>query len=188
MTRAKRNKYLAAIGVCSVALLADRLFLPQQAPAFEFDSTISHSAARNAAAAADAMEISSWPIPEVPFPRGITPLSDVSSLRDPFFVTGKSKEGQRQSKTDDRRNGAGGTDGRDEMSAERFASEIKLTGLMVVENRKLAIVGTHWLEPGQSLHGCALKSITGTEALFECYDGEARLSTIISRDGGKPGE
>ncbi len=165
----KKTIYLSLIGLGAVALLLDRLFVSHGTPesALASDTTTPSTSETPPAAAEAPREM----IPEIPFPRGVRPWSPESGTRDLFdpanrFHTDAAyKSGEFE---DPASNAARG-------GKRQFMQRHRLNGVLVQESLKIAVVDGRWMQTGQALDDCTLKSVEGVAVTFSCPDGEAVL-------------
>ena len=179
ISRRKKQLYLGVVLLGAVALLVDRLLLPAGVTG---PADAAASVSRSVPGTGDNTgSTSSDPlsIPEVPFPRGVMPLSPGASIRDLFVPLVRRSFGDPASSlADNGRDGStkGGAAGRS--SSATFVSQHTLQGVMVNPRLKIAIVDADWVRLGEVIDGCTLAEIQGGAARFECFDGEAVLSVV----------
>jgi hypothetical protein len=177
MSRTKQRMYLSLMGVCAVALLVDRLVLRRSATApASADAAVGATRGEGGAGTAESRR---EPIPELPFPRGLSSIESAEGFRDIFSPSDNSASGEAAR----RRQGAGGSESAP-AARDSFVAAHRLDAVMEAEGLKIAIVNGVWVRVGQSVSGCALREIRGTEARFACSDGDAVL--IVAGPGTGP--
>lgn len=111
-------------------------------------------------------------IPELPFPRDIEPYDADSPIPDlftpPESVVARGAAGEATPDGGQRTSVVGAT-------RATFRLEHRLTGVLIDERLRIAIVDGMWVRVGQSLDGCVLSAVSGNEARFACHDGESVL-------------
>ena len=111
----------------------------------------------------------------IPFPKALSTLSPDESIPDLFLPSG-----MRHAEAGDSGSGVGHAELR--IRAAGFEEQYKLTGVMINARVHMAVVNGMWVEIGQSLSGCRLTIITGTEAEFHCPDGPVTLRLSEAQD------
>lgn len=153
----------------AAGLVADRFIFQDAVPApAEAATVIEHTASST--------DISSIAIPEMPFPHGIEPLHTGAEIHDLFappFL--RSSHSRRADGADNHRRRASNNTRSEDMNAEAFATQHHLNAVLLNDGLRIAIIDGHWLQVGQSVDGCTLRSITGRDVRFECYDDSATL-------------
>ncbi len=115
-------------------------------------------------------------IPELPFPRGVAAFDLPTSgapVRD-LFAPPQSVVNRNAADTPTDSNDSA-TNRSKRANRAAFLTHHRVSGIILFESLKIAIVDGMWLRKGQLLDGCTLKSVSGNEARFECYDGQAVL-------------
>ncbi len=117
-------------------------------------------------------------IPEVPFPRGLSASDNrLATMRDLFAPPREVLERlARKDGTDKDDPAAGSSEGAGRPNSATFVTQNRLDGVLLYQRLEIAIVNGLWVRIGQSVEGCTLAAISGKEARFECYDGEAVLT------------
>jgi hypothetical protein len=176
MTRRKKRLYLGVMILSGLALFVDRFILSESVmvpdPAI---GSPAEPAGRHAGAVSTATE-DALSIPELPFPRGVEHFTFGSEIPDLFAPpTAASDENAARPGGSD--NDPLATDARQSKGAGRaaFLTDHELGGLLTHERLRIAIVDGRWLRLGDEVDGCTLTRISGKEAVFDCYDGEAVL-------------
>lgn len=178
MSARKKKLYLCVIGAGAIALAADRLFL-SRGPALvsaandELQGEPGAAAAASSpvltAAAESASSSGNNLIPEIPFPRGVKTGSNGPPLRDFFRPPFRDQPAR------------GNLDQRAQQeplapSREGFADRHRLQVVLTRDGFRVAVIDGAWMRPGDTLDGCVLQEIRGTQAIFACADGEAALT------------
>ena len=174
----RRNKaYFSLLGLGAAALVVDRVFLTESA------MSPSVASAQMAAGAGDRRSPDKDPalaeIPEIPFPHALTTLDEQSPIPDLFAPP----DVRRRSSADGGRSGAkylarGEPLNPERLSAGQFRQRYKLEGVMVHQRLKMAVLRGQPVKPGEAIAGCTLTDVSGFEARFNCYDGEAVLIVV----------
>ncbi len=179
ISRRKKQLYLGVVLLGGIALAVDRLILPAGVtePA-EATASVSQSAS-GAGDNTGPTSGETFSIPEVPFPRGVMPLSPDAKMRDLFVPLARRSFGDPlNSSADNGRDGSTEDEAAGRLSSAAFVSQHSLQGVMVNPRLKIAIVDADWLRLGEVIDGCTLSDIDGGAARFECFDGEAVLSVV----------
>jgi len=171
MSRKRKRLYSAVVLACGSALGLDSLVVSGDLPQAGVPTKIA------AASSKLLSEIPDMAIPELPFPKGITPVDPSVGVRDLFAPP----QGDRESSS-------GGPDadkpgdvaerlsapGR--LSSAVFANTHRLSGIMLDERLRIAGVDDRWIGIGASVQGCTLTDISAREAKFRCFDNEVVLT------------
>lgn len=114
-------------------------------------------------------------IPELPFPKGVKPMSPDADIRDLFAPPTRPPAGD-----GGRADGSKGANALPkpptDLDVDRFAAKHHLDALLTDERLRIAVVDDYWLQIGQSLDGCKLIEVMGTRATFACYNGTVALT------------
>ena len=179
MLNQKKRVYLGLMVFCALALIVDRVVL--------HDSVTGPAAV--AAGQLPALPASPTPplaIPELPFPPGIEPLDPASEIRDLFAPPPIHRPEETDAASDKDPPASAGRSLTGQVSRDLFTTTHVLNALLVNERLRIAIIDGQWRRIGESIDGCTLSDITGSEVRFECYDGTAslRLPPNELRSGG----
>lgn len=174
MSRRKKGAYLAVTMAAGLAMAVDRCILSNGSTEPQLAVARQASASTKATAQPSVLDAPTLSIPEMPFPRGIKASFDPRSpIRDLFAPP--------EAIRNDDANGAGADkDNPDATRSERanraiFMSQHRLDGVVIQQRLRIAIVDGVWMQVGQSLDGCTLTAISGSEVRFSCADGRAVL-------------
>ena len=176
MTARRRNSYLTLITIGGIALLVDRLFFVDSATTPEMAIADVLPVRNSDATVASLVKVSSPNrLPNIPFPQAL-PRFQAGDFVDNLFLPPHLRHDPRYSPGEENGEKSSGlrSDG-SRMNVVQFRTHHSLTGVILNESIKLAIVNGRWIQKGQSLSGCSLSSISGTEAHFTCADGVAVL-------------
>lgn len=183
-TTRRKRVYVGVIILAVAALAVDKFFLSEgQAAGLSPHGSTAPAEARGSVdrRPMSPEAVPTVRIPEVPFPRGLEPLDPSAGvfIRD-FFAPPESalNRDPPDSQTDKSGRNANQPDRHGRLGRSTFVSRHRLSGVLLDQRLKIAIVDGTWLRIGQSLNGCTLASVSGNEARFECYDGEAVLEII----------
>ncbi|MFQ5591845.1 MAG: hypothetical protein ACE5HE_11830 [Phycisphaerae bacterium] len=116
-------------------------------------------------------------IPELPFPRGITPIDAGGEIRD-LFAPPRSKETRHSDDTEGADNGRAANEKLSasvNMSSESFAATHRLHGVFVDERLRIANVDGRWMGCGTTVDGCTLITVSPEYVIFRCFDDHATL-------------
>ncbi len=182
MSTTRRKKVYVGVMIVAVAALAvDKFFLSEgQAAGLSPHGSTAPAEARGSV---DRLPMSpeavpTVRIPEVPFPRGLEPLDPSAGvfIRD-FFAPPESALNRDSADPQTDKSGRNATqpDSQGQVGRTAFVFRHRLSGVLLDQRLKIAIVDGTWVRIGQSLNGCTLKSVSGNKASFECYDGNAVL-------------
>lgn len=172
MNLSRRNKYLAVIGFCGVALLIDRFALPRPASA---EAALANLTVRpRTPAEAELKPVSSiLPVPEIPFPKNIrTPSSEI--VTKDFFANRGNPDARAHDSS--RPHSTDAASSEIAAMAAEFETKHKLTGIMFDEHMKIAVLGDQWVELGHEVGGCFLKILEVDSATFACPGKDITLS------------
>lgn len=186
MSGKRKRTYFAVMIAGGFALVVDRC-IPSQDP-LDPVAAVARVPARSPtpASAHPPERPSTSSIPELPFPREVEPYDPDSPIPDLFIPPGSVMP----------RNAPDGATGKATQDEERnksvtgatqaaFHLTHRLTGVLIDERLKIAIVDGMWVRVGQSLDGCMLSAVSGNEARFTCHDGESVLKITQSNAGGR---
>ncbi len=175
MSMKRRHLYFAVIAAGGGFLLVDTLFMaegvtePQQAVGATGEPL---GVAQPPDTPAD--ELTS--IPELPFPYAVAEYSLSPDAPDPFAPPKGADDGRATDLASDKHGRlALGADSDGKLDRTEFIERHVLDGVLDQGRLKIAIVDGEWLRPGDVLDGCTLKTVAGSEARFECFDGYAVL-------------
>lgn len=177
MSSQKKRLYLALLLLGAVALMLDRFVFsggvtgPDTAIASDTDT----GATPIAGAAGD--EKSTVAIPELRFPRGLTPVGPNWSIRD-LFLPPKLRAQHESDRATAGKNASGPRTRPDRVGRDEFQSRHRADGVIEVERLTMAIVDGLWMQIGQTLDGCRLTEASENEVRFACFDGEVVLHVI----------
>lgn len=177
MSAGRKRVYLGVMVVGACALAVDRCVISDgvgnPSPAVASGST-----APSEVVLSQAIETGAeFSIPELPFPRGLEPFDQQSPIRDPFALPESILAAMTaDSQTDKHGSSASGHQRLERLSSGAFSARHRLSGVLLQERLRIAVVDMAWVRIGQSLEGCRLTAVSGIEARFECYDGEAVLT------------
>jgi hypothetical protein len=176
MSRKRKRTYFAVMIVGGLALVVDRC-VPS-------DGTLDPVAAVARVPGDSPTPASARPgetppassIPELPFPRDIELYDPDSPIPDLFtppesVLPRDATDGAAGKATQD------GERNTSVVGAARATFRLKhrLTGVLIDERLRIAIVDGMWVRVGQSLDGCVLSAVSGNQARFACHDGESVL-------------
>lgn len=186
MSRKRKRSYFAVMIAGGLALIVDRC-IPSDGPlepATAGALTPAHSPTPASAPPAGPPPTSS--IPELPFPRGIEPYDTDSPIPDLFtppesVMARNAADGAAREATQDGEQNTSATGA----ARATFRLTHRLTGVLIDERLRIAVVDGAWVRVGQSLDGCVLSAVSGNEARFECYDGESVLKITPSGAGAR---
>lgn len=167
MSPKRKRFYVWLMVMGGVALFVDRVLLGSGGPSSPIvPSTVLTAVTQATSPAVYASTTIS--MPELRFPRNL-PICDPSQVRDLFDppATRRGKEAKVKARERDRQD--------ENMDRDTFSQQHQLKGVLLQEGLRIAVVGTHWLQVGEELDGCALKSISEDIVRFECYDGDVTL-------------
>ncbi|RME39294.1 MAG: hypothetical protein D6788_05760 [Planctomycetota bacterium] len=168
MSAQRKRVYLTLLAIGAVALLVDRLvLLPRRhgpAPVFGGVLPVQPDASTTQATSAP---VEDW-VPLIPFPSGVESLAEDASMRDLF----QAPEGIDPAPT--RTNTM--TEAKAPSPSASFQEVHRLTGVLVGESVRGALVDGRWVRVGELVSGCELSNVTGTHAVFTCPDGTVTLS------------
>jgi hypothetical protein len=185
MSRRRKSAYLMLLALGAVALVVDQWLLPRSVMEPDLALAVGGLGAEPGPGSASPQASGARTIPELPFPRGLKKYDPHLPMRDlfapPSLATGPAPP------TPDKAKASSGVDERPgNTSSAAFVTHHTLDGVLIQEGLKIAIVDGVWVHIGESVAGCALRNISGNEAYFDCFDGEATLKVgdarIWSRD------
>ena len=105
----------------------------------------------------------SLPIPELPFPRGLKSLALNAEVRDLFEPPAAGPGNPDVADSDNREPDLTGSANYQGPQHDLFEQQHHLSGVMVNERLRIAIVDGVWLQLGQSLDDCKLISVEERE-------------------------
>jgi hypothetical protein len=116
-------------------------------------------------------------VPELPFPRGAESFFEPAALSEDLFMPPPAiwVDDAVQAGTDKGESGLQGGNSPEKATRAIFVSSHRLEAVIVEKRLRIAVVDGVWLRVGQSLDGCRLMDILGSEVRFGCKDGEAVL-------------
>ncbi len=178
----RKRAYGAVMILAAAALAVDRCALSnEQAVALSAGGDIAHTEAhglvdqRSPSLGARA----NVSIPELPFPRGVAALdlpTFGSPCRDLFAPPESVVNRNTPDISTDSDDASMNRDKRSErVNCATFLTHHRLSGVLLFERLRIAVVDGMWLRKGQLLDGCTLIFVSGNEARFECYDGQTVL-------------
>lgn len=183
MTRRKKHVYLTIIGLGAIALVVDRLLLPQDTatPATAAADVSPQQAHEDTGVAS----VPRLPIPELPFPNGLDAFALSQSPGGPRDLFARPVS-QSDLTTENPGTDKNGRRGRGKNSPRKlghaeFERAHTLGGVLIHQRLKIAVVNGAWMRTGDSIDGCRLARVDGNQVAFECYDGTALLK-IVSTD------
>lgn len=186
MSSLRRKKAYGAVMILAAAALAvDRCaFSNEQAAGFSPRGDSAQGAIRGSVdlRPSPAETVPTISIPELPFPRGVAAF-DLPASGDPcrdLFAPPKSVLNRNTADAStDSNDSATNRDKR--VNCATFLTHHRLSGVLLFDSLRIAVVDGTWLRKGQLLDGCTLMSVSGNEARFECYDGEAVLKVTNTK-------
>lgn len=176
MTARRRTLYLLLIGLGGAALGVDRLLLTPSVsgPVEAEGSTGPASSPAGTVTLSDPR--SAEPIPALVFPGPLPPPGDRMLVRDVFEAPEQAFFAV-ASRTATDKNAPDKTDSTsaEPRSFSDFAEQHRLTGVLIRDRLRIAIVDGQWVMPGQAMDSCSLLTVSGIDAAFQCHDGVAVL-------------
>ncbi|MEK6674335.1 MAG: hypothetical protein AABZ47_01620 [Planctomycetota bacterium] len=185
MFRSKKTKYMVLVSVAVVGLAVDRFLWPSSSPtpvSAETSSSINATGTSGPPNSSLVIEKSTTVaasenaaiLPDVAFPRVAGSwIPEVGKVRDIFALPSSDESQQYGDGGAPRRAGSKLANGR-----AMFTQQFQLHGILVRDDLKIAVVGGQWLQIGDTIGGCKLTDITGTDAIFRCQDGNVTLTTV----------
>jgi len=165
--------YIAITLLALGALFVDRfLFGGSTAPA----EVAAQDTVQEITARVQALSPTGLSIPELPFPRNLTALSDAATVRDLFAPPGPEPASKRGAAA--HRQDAAKAD------AETFTSRNRLEAVLSDRETPMAVVNGKWIRVGQSVDGCTLTRVEGTRAYFQCV--EEAIVWDLAKIGDRP--
>jgi len=175
MASRRKRLYAIVMAIGALALIADRFFLsaePQTATASWDNFGLQ---AGTAASPRSASSLDSIPIPEIPFPRDITPLASDQDLPD-WFARPELRGDGVQGTGDPGVSGTSRPRGGTGVPRETFLSTHRLHAVFSDNGLQIAIIDAEWRHLGDEVDGCTLAAMDGDKVRFDCFDGSATLS------------
>lgn len=178
----RKRAYGAVMVIAAAALAVDRCALSNEpAAAFSAHGDIAHGDASEPvdrhSPYLEALPAVS--IPELPFPRGVAALdlpASNSPCRDLFAPPESVVNRNTPDASTDSNDSSMNRDKHTErVNCATFLTHHRLSGVLLFESLRIAVVDGIWLRKGQLLDACTLISVSGNEARFECHDGQAVL-------------
>ncbi len=171
----KKKQYLLVLVLGGAALIVDRVILSEDATEPTAAIATSGSSLAGGTPAFVVPAAAASPIPEVPFPAGVTSLGPDHVLRD-LFAPPKSSipEGDSADNIGER---AAAVAGR--VTASTFMTRHRLQAVLRNPTLTIAVVDGTWVHVGESVDGCTLTAIENEAAHFECYDTSATLTVAM---------
>jgi hypothetical protein len=106
-------------------------------------------------------------IPKVPFPPGLSSWEPDTGLRDLFAPPGPAGSQAEASQGDD-----GGFPGEPrQVRSSELIKKRRLHAILRHERIGVAVIDNQWLLVGDSIDGCTVTAVFGTEVEFRCFDG-----------------
>ncbi len=174
----KKKWYLVVLVLGGAVLIVDRVILSEGAtdPTAVLAAPDSVPAGGTPTFVAPAAAAS--PIPEVPFPVGVTSLGPDHVLRD-LFAQPKSAIGQGDSVDNVRRSGSAADPGFGRVTASAFMTRHRLQAVLRNPTLTIAVVDGTWVHVGESVDDCTLTAIENETAHFECFDAAVTLTVAM---------
>jgi len=175
MSARKKKTYAAVLIVAAMALLVDRLLVAGSlAPA-----AAATDRSLTALGVKTPTEVSAL-VAATPFPTALPQFSAAGEVRDIFSPTPRVQNillGLEQ--WEDPRAGLASSHRKPETApAKLFEQNHHVTAVMVARQNAVAIVDDAWLKVGDTMDGCELVEITGTNVTFKCAAELASLSAV----------
>ena len=186
MSPKKRKSYLVVMALGGVALIVDRVILtdvdgsPNTAIA-SAGATNDLDALVNTPSVGAALTTAA--IPELPFPKLPKTTGFSADTRDMFEPPRRvvSRTAEPDNQDSDFPVGSQGDD------VETFRSRHRLSGLLLHQGLKIAVVNGRWMRINDALDGCELVSVLPDRAVFKCRDGQAELTILPVLASQPPG-
>ncbi len=168
----KKKVYFTVMLISACALVVNSFVLSSDLPEPE-------TPARKDGTASDASSsVSGLPIPELPFPRGISPIDPEAEVPD-LFAPPHLKRRFDGVDADKPAGNAAQLSAPGHLSSASFEEAHHLNGILVDQRLKIAGLDGQWVRIGTSVDGCTLTDISPREVTFRCFDN----SVILHLDG-----
>ncbi len=153
-----------------MALGIDRFLLSESATAPQYAEAAAPS---NAITPEVSTELTRVPIPAVPVPKNLPTFDPLRGIRDVFVSPSEALVGDDGLLPGQEGPNTAGPKRRS--SAAEFVAQHALSAVLDDPRLKIAVVDGQWIRVGDAFDDCRLTTVSGTEAHFQCPDGEAVL-------------
>ncbi|MCH8966400.1 MAG: hypothetical protein IID43_01860 [Planctomycetes bacterium] len=171
MSHKRKRLYIALMVLAAAGFGVDRFVFSRSSTAPSVAMASSGVAAASVFPNISGNTDAALAIPELPFPRAVEGYSFGDDIQDIFTPPGWEPNGSTKSGNRFRAARDSGPSGRAE-----FMRSHELGGILFHDNLKIAVLDGRWMRVGEMIDGCTLKNVSGSQVLFECYDGKAELT------------